>query len=194
MNPLRKFHLDLQACELEDRLLPVIANLGVVVLTSGGYLLMIRHPAAVANPGGSLSVAAAVSTSISMTSLSGIFNTQSGNIPGSPSLAAPGKAGSSANAGAAFTVGSPAGDPATASIPLVTRNTIANDAPNPPPRIGRLSEDRSPILPLDEWHRDGVPQKVPDLPVQATLDEPSSRKSAPSALKYIQTSDLFPQP
>ena len=36
MNSLRKLHLDLQACELEDRLLPVVANLGVIVLTTGG--------------------------------------------------------------------------------------------------------------------------------------------------------------
>ena len=119
MNPLRKLRLDLQACELEDRLLPVISNVGVIVLTSGGYILMIRHPAAVANPGGSLSVAA-IPTSISMTSLGGIFNNQPGIVTGSPSLAATGKAGSSGNAGVAFTVGSPAGDPATASIPLVT--------------------------------------------------------------------------
>ncbi len=193
MNPLRKLHLDLQACELEDRLLPVIANLGVVVLTSGGYLLMIRHPTAVAAPGGSLSVAASP-TSISMTSLGGIFNAQPGNLTGSPSLAATAKAGSSGSPGGAFTVGSPSGDPATASIPLVTRNTIANDALNPPPRIGRLSEDRSPVLPLDECYRGGVPENAPDLPAQATLDEPSSRMSAPNALKQIQTSELFPQP
>ncbi len=193
MNPLRKLHPDLQACELEDRLLPVIANLGVVVVTSGGYFLMIRHPAAVANPGGSLSVAA-IPTSISITSLGGIFNTQPGSVTGSPNLAATGKAGSSESPGGAFTVGSPAGDPATASIPPVTRNTIANDALNPPPRIGRLSEDRSPVLPLDECYRGGVPENAPDLSTQATLDELSSRKSVPNALKYIQTSESFPQP
>ena len=193
MNPLRKFRLNLQACELEDRLLPVIANLGAVVLTSGGYLLMIRHPAAVANPGGSLSVAA-IPTSISMTSLGGIFNTQPGSATGSPNLAATGKDGSSGSPGVAFTVGSPAGDPATASIPPVTRNTIANDALNPPPRIGRLSEDRSPVLPLEEWDRGDVPENAPDLPAQATLHEQSSRDLIPSALKYIQTSKLFLEP
>ncbi len=31
MNPLRKLYPDLQACDLEDRILPVIANLGVIV-------------------------------------------------------------------------------------------------------------------------------------------------------------------
>jgi hypothetical protein len=193
MNPLRKLHLDLQACELEDRLLPVVANLSVVVLTSGGYLLMIRHPAIVANPAGSLS-AAAIPTSISMMSLGGIFNTQPGNLTGSPNPAAPGKAGSSGSAAAAFAVGSPAGDPATASIPPVTRNTIANDAVNPPPRIGRLSEDRSPVLPLEECSRGGVPENALDLPAQATLDKPSSQKPVPNTLKYIQSSESFPQP
>ena len=34
MNPPRKFNPDLQACELEDRLLPVMTNLGVIVLTT----------------------------------------------------------------------------------------------------------------------------------------------------------------
>ena len=193
MNPLRKFHLDLQACELEDRLLPVITNVGVIVLTSGGYLLMIRHPAAVANPGGSPSVAA-IPTSISMTSLGGIFNTQPSSVTGSPNLAATGKAGSSGNAGVAFTVGSPAGDPATASIPLVTRNTIANDALAPPPRIGHLSEDQSPVLPPDEWHRDGVPENALTLPAQPTLDEASSLKPVSNALKHSQTSESFSQP
>jgi hypothetical protein len=183
MNPLRKLHLDLHACELEDRLLPVIANLGVVVLTSGGYFLMIRHPAAVANPGGSLSVAA-IPPSISMTSLGGIFNTQPASVTGSPNLVATGKAGSSGNAGAAFTVGSPAGDPATASIPLVTRNTIANDAVNPPPRIGRLSENRSPVSPLVECDSGGVPETAPNLPAPGALDGQSSRPASqrPSGL------------
>ena len=40
----RMFHPDLQACELEDRLLPVIANLGVIVLTTSGYVLMTPAP------------------------------------------------------------------------------------------------------------------------------------------------------
>ena len=52
MKSLRKFHPDLQACELEDRLLPVIANLGVIVLTTGGYVLTIPSPGVAASPAG----------------------------------------------------------------------------------------------------------------------------------------------
>ena len=50
MKSFRKFHPDLPACELEDRVLPVVANLGVIVLTTGGYVLMIPFPGA--SPGG----------------------------------------------------------------------------------------------------------------------------------------------
>ena len=119
MKPLRKFHPDLQACELEDRLLPVIANLGVIVLTTGGYVLMIPSPGI------------AIPTSFFMTGSGGISSIQPGNNTGVPSLAATGTAGSSGGAGVTITVGSGANDATAASIPLVTRNTIANDALNP---------------------------------------------------------------
>lgn len=161
MNSLRKLHLDLRACELEDRLLPVVANLGMIVLTTGGHGLMIPYA------GGS-PTSAAVPASFPVTSLGVIFNTQPGDH-GPPSLPATGKAGSTAGAGVAFTVSSAASDPAIASIPLVTRNTIANDATNPPPRIGRLSADRSPVLPAGEWYRGGIRENAPARPLPAPL-------------------------
>ena len=40
MKALLKFRPDLLASELEDRLLPVISNPGVMVLTTGGYVLL----------------------------------------------------------------------------------------------------------------------------------------------------------
>ena len=160
MNSLRKLHLDLRACELEDRLLPVVANLGMIVLSTGGHILLIPHPGG--SPGGT-----AIPTSISITSLGGLFNTQPGDGTGTPSLAATGKAGLTGGAGVAFTVSSAASDPATASIPLVTRNTIANDALNPPPRIGRLSADQSPVLPVGEFYRGGFPENAPARPLPA---------------------------
>ena len=50
MNPRRIFRPDLNDCGLEDRLAPVIANLGVIVLTTGGYMLLIPFPGAFCIP------------------------------------------------------------------------------------------------------------------------------------------------
>jgi hypothetical protein len=174
MKPLRKFHPDLQACELEDRLLPVIANLGVIVLTTSGYVLMIPFPGAAAYPGGSPG-GTAIPTSFSMTGSGGISSIQTGNITGVPSLAATGAAGSSGGAGVTITVGSGANDATAASIPLVTRNTIANDALNAPPHIGRPSGDRSPVLPAGQFYQGDVPATTPAPPSSETPGEQSSR-------------------
>ncbi len=173
MKSLRKFHPDLQACELEDRVLPVVANLGVIVLTTGGYVLMIPFPGA--SPGGT-----AIPTSFSMTGSGGISSIQPGNITGIPSLATTGTAGSSGGAGATITAGSGANDPNSASIPLVTRNTIANDALNSPPLIGRPAGDQSPALPAGQFYRGGVPVTAPAPPSSATPGEQSSRSPSQS--------------
>ncbi len=168
MKPLWKFHPDLQACELEDRLLPVIANLGVIVLTTGGYVLMIPFPGE--SPGGT-----AIPTSFSMTGSGGISTIQPGNTTGVSSLAATGTTGSSGGAGVTTTAGSAANDPNAASIPLVTRNTIANDALNSLPLIGRPSGDRSPVLPAGQLYRGDVPEIAPAPPSSETPGEQSSR-------------------
>jgi hypothetical protein len=168
MKPLRKFHPDLQASGLEDRVVPVIANLGVIVLTTGGYVLLTPYPGV--SPGGT-----AIPTSFSMTGSGGISSIQPGNITGIPSLAATGTAGSSGGASVTSTVGSGASDAIAASIPLVTRNTIANDALNPPALIGRPSGNRSPILPAGWFYRGGVPVTAPAAPSSATAGEQSSR-------------------
>ncbi len=115
MKPLRKFSLDLQACELEDRILPVIANLGVIVLTTGGYVLMTPYPGAAAYPGGSPG-GTAIPTSFSITGSAGISSMQPGNITGIPGLATTGAAGSTGGAGATVTVGSGANDSTAVSI------------------------------------------------------------------------------
>ena len=172
MNPLRKFHPDLQACELEDRLLPVIANLGVIVLTIGGYVLLTPFPGASAG-------STAIPTSFSMTGSGGISSMQPGNSTGLPGLAGTATAGSGGVAGATIIVGSGANDANAPSIPLVTRNTIANDALNPPPRIGGPTGDRSPVLPAGQVYRGGVPQTVPAPTSSETPGEQSSRFPRP---------------
>ncbi len=137
MKPLWTFHPELDFCELEDRILPAVANLGVIVLTTGGYVLTTPTPG-IAAP-----------TSFFMTGSGGISSMELGNNTGIPSLAATTSAGSGVS------------DTAAASIPLVTRNTIANDAPNAAPLIGRASGDRSPILPAGQIYRGGVPVTAP---------------------------------
>jgi hypothetical protein len=167
MNALRKFHPDLQACELEDRLLPVIANVGVIVLTTGGYVLMTPNPGG--SPGGS-----AIPTSFSITGSGGISSMQPGNFAGIPGLATTAASGSSGSIGATINVGSGANDPTAVSIPLVTRNTIANDALVSRPQIGRPSGDGSPVLPVGQFYRGGVRETVPGRPSSETPGRQSS--------------------
>jgi hypothetical protein len=186
MKPLRKFHPDMQASGLEERVVPVIANLGVIVLTTGGYVLLTPYPGV--SPGGT-----AIPTSFSMTGSSGISSIQPGNITGIPSLAATGTAGSSGGAGVTSTVGSGASDAIAASIPLVTRNTIANDALNPPPRIGRPSGDRSPVLPAGQIYRGGFAVTVPAAASSATAGEQSSRSPSPGDSSPIRLGGAPPR-
>jgi hypothetical protein len=174
MKPLRKFHLDLHACELEDRLLPVIANLGVIVLTTGGYVLLTPYPGAAASPGGSPG-GAPIPTSFFITGSGGISSMQPGNINGIPGLAVTGTAGSSGGAGATISVGSGANNAAAPSISLVTRNTIANDALNPRPNIGSPSGYRSPVLPAGQFYRGGFAETAPAPPSSETPGAQSSR-------------------
>jgi hypothetical protein len=157
MKAFSKFRPDLYASELEDRLLPAGSGLGVIVLTTSGYVLMTPFPGA-AYPGGSLG-GTAFPTSFAMMGFGGISSMQPGSIAGLPGLTATGPSGS--NGGATITVGSGANDASAPSIPLVTRNTIANDALNPAPRIGRDSGDRSPALPAGQVYRGGVPETAP---------------------------------
>jgi hypothetical protein len=173
MKSLRKFSIDLQACELEDRILPVIANLGVIVLTTGGYVLMTPYPGAAAYPGGSPG-ASAIPTSFSVTGSSGISSIQPGNIAGIPGLATAGVAGSSGAAGATIIVGSGASDFSAVSIPLVSRNTIANDALVPRPQIGVPSRDWSAVLPAGQYYRGDVREIVPVPPSSETSGGQSS--------------------
>lgn len=175
MSALRKLHLDLEACELEDRLLPVIANVGVIVLTTSGYVLTLPSPGASANAGGT-----ALPTSFFMTGAGGISGIQPGNPTGVAGLAVTAAAGSSGGTGGTVVL-SGANDPDAVSISLVTRNTIANDALNAAPRIGGPSGDRSPVLPAGQIYRGGVPAPVPVPPPSGILGEQSSRSPVESA-------------
>jgi hypothetical protein len=123
-----------------------------------------------------------------MTSLGGMFNTPADNTPG---LAATQMNGSSRGQSVSFDSGSVANDPATQNIPLVTRNTIANDALNPLPRIGLLSGDQSPILPPGQFYRGGFPEITPDPPKLATPAETPIRYPSWIPITRVHSTDLF---
>jgi hypothetical protein len=156
MKALLKLRPERHASELEERLVPAGPNLGVIVLTTGGYVLMTPFGGPV-YPGGPL-VNAAIPTSFVLTGSGGISSMQPGSIAGLPATA---PSGSNGGGGATITGGSEANDARAASISLVTRNTIANDALNPAPRIGRDSGDRSPVLPAGQVYRGGFPETAP---------------------------------
>jgi hypothetical protein len=88
---------------------------------------------------------------------SGISSVQPGNGTGIPGLATTAPTGSTGGASATITVGSGANDASALNIPVVTRNTIANDALAPQARIGSVFGDRSAPLPAGQVYRGGVP-------------------------------------
>jgi hypothetical protein len=99
---------------------------------------------------------------------------QPGNFTGLTGLAPTAAAGSSGGVGATITVASGGDDSTAVSIPLVTRNTIANDATIPRPQIGRPSGDRSAVLPVGQFYRGGVRETVPARPSSETPGRQSS--------------------
>jgi hypothetical protein len=73
-------------------------------------------------------------------------------------------------------VGSGANDIVAPIIPLVTRNTIANDALNAAPRIGRVLGDQSDVLAPEQAHRGGLAATTPG----GVSTEMSGQRSGPS--------------
>ncbi len=194
MKALLKFRPNLQGCELEDRLVPAISNLGVIVLTTGGYVLVSPFAGVAAFPGGSPG-GTPIPTSFVMTG-SGISSMQPGNSTGIPALSTTAPTGSNGGSAATIVVGSGANDAGAPNIQPVTRNTIANDALVPPPRVGSVFGDRSAPLPPGQSYRGGVPvttaggasTEVPGghagrIPAQRPVDTSSIRVgSAPRGL------------
>jgi hypothetical protein len=172
MNTRRMFRPDLDECVLEDRLAPVIANLGVIVLTTGGFALLTPFPGAFVSPASLASssgppAAAGVSgTPINapffIMGSGGLSSVQPGNITGVPSLGLAGLTRAAAGPTSTINLGSGANDASALNIPSVTRNTIANDVLNPPPIIGgQPSGSNSPVLPPGQSYRGTTPTAAP---------------------------------
>lgn len=151
------YHSELVDWILDDRCLPVIPNLGVVVLTTGGFVLMIPFPGAMTTlAGASTPVGPNLAIGFSGTPFNvpfyilgtgGISSALPGNITGYPALAAGRSVESSTAVNPVIYVGSGSDEATGPPIPLVTRNTIANDRLNPLPVIGGATASTSSLLP-----------------------------------------------
>ncbi|MGP0064282.1 MAG: hypothetical protein ACLQGP_11865 [Isosphaeraceae bacterium] len=206
MRPRQTFRPDLRDCVLEDRLAPVISNLGVIALTTGGFMLLIPFPGAFVTPSGSaIGPGPGSSSSVSGTPVNvpffvlgggGISSALPGNITGVPSLGAGGPAGSTGGISVTINVGSGADEATNPVIPLVTRNTIANDLLNPPPLIGgQPSGDTSAPLPAGQGGASVTPAPAPAAPPPTSgaasgpaMPPPGSSLNGP----YLRLPSLFP--
>jgi hypothetical protein len=159
MNAHLKYCPDLRACELEDRLLPVTPNLGAIVQTAGGYALLLSpFPITEADPFGQSGGPGFLTPAAMTGGVSSLLPASSAG-GGGPVSTPP--AGSNAGAAVTITVGSGAEDASAPVIPPVTRNTVANDALNAAPSIGRVCGDQSAALPPEQVYRGGVPVTAP---------------------------------
>jgi hypothetical protein len=191
---------DLTECLLEDCVAPAISNLGVIVLTTGGYLLLTPFPGAFVSPAGSaaghgLATAASVSGTpfnlpFFIMGIGGLSSAAPGNITGIPSLAAAGQVSSAAaGAGVIISVGSGANEANAPVIPQVTRNTIANDRLNPPPLIGGQPANTSSLLPPPPAAAPVVvPPPMSGAAGGPTMPPPGSSLSGP----FVRYPAMFP--
>jgi len=188
MRALLKYRPDLRACELEDRLVPVIPNIGTIVLTTGGYVLLLSpFPVFAADPFGA-SGGPGFLTPSAMSGSAGVSGLLPANSAGVPGLVTRAPTGSNGGGAVTIIVGSGANDAGAANIPPVTRNTIANDALSSAPVIGRLSGDRSAVLPPEQVYRAGLPVTATvgfslEVPGQRVAQEPAQAPVNPLPLR-----------
>ena len=188
MKALWNYLPDLRACELEDRLMPVTPDLGATVLTSAGYVLLLSpFPVSVADPFGQ-SGGPGFLTPSAMSGSAGVAGLLPGKSAGVPSLVTTAPTGSIGGGAVTIIVGSGANDAGAANIPPVTRNTIANDARSAAPVIGRLSGDRSDVLPPEQVYRGGLPVTATvgfslEVPGQRAAKEPAQGPVDPLPLR-----------
>ncbi len=159
-------------CMLEQRIVPAIANLGVIVLTTSGYTLTTPFPGA-SNSASSNSVAssassvsgAAVPTSFYVTGNRGISSFMPGNFTGNPNVGGGTPTATATGSGLTIQVGSGADD-ANAPSSTSSRNTPAPDGTTAPimAYIGSTSTGSgTPVLPSGQTYTPPAPP-VPALP------------------------------
>jgi hypothetical protein len=173
MNQRWMFRPDLIDCMLEDRCLLAIANLGTIVPTTSGLVLLTPFPGASSSAAGSLGssgpsggTAASVSgapipLAFFVTGGGGISSMRPGNLTGIASFAGgpTGGAGSSLS----IQVGSGSDDASTsnggAPTTVVGTNRYADPTAGVLPAIGTTSSSASslPVLPPGQSYRDTAP-------------------------------------
>jgi hypothetical protein len=179
---------DLRACELEDRLLPAIPGQGAIVLTTGGDVLLLSpFPVIASDPFADSGGPEFVTPSVMAGSGVG-YGLPPGSNTGVSGLTATAPTGSNGGAAVTIIVGSGADEAGAASIPTVTHNTIANDALSAAPVIGRVSGDRSAVLPPEQVYRGGLPVTATvgfslEAPGQGTPQEPAQGPVDPLPLR-----------
>jgi hypothetical protein len=118
---------------------------------------------------------------------------QPGNGTGASGPATTAQTGSNGGAAVTIVAGSGADDASAPIIPPVTRNTIANDAVNAAPVIGRASGDRSDVLPPGQVYLDGVPVTGPagvptNAPGQPAGSQPEEMPADPLRIRLRRPS------
>jgi hypothetical protein len=188
MKALLKYRPDLRDCELEDRLVPATPDLGATVLTPGGYVLVLSpFPVIAADPAGQ-SGGPGFLTPSAMSGSAGVLGLLPGNSAGVPGLVTTAPTGSNGGGAVTTAIGSGANDAGAATIPPVTRNTVANDALSAAPVVGRLSGDQSDVLPPEQIYRGGLPVTATvgfslEVPGQRVAPEPDQAPVNPLPLR-----------
>jgi hypothetical protein len=183
MNRRLTFRPDLADCVLEDRVVAAIPNLGVIVLTTSGFVLLTPFPGANSSGSGSLgsggnggaSTASSVSgaptpTYMYITGANGLSSLRPGNITGVPSLAA-GAAFASATTptiqvgSGADTAGGPTNNISAGGATNNTVGLFSVADPTQRPLMttigGNSISTNSPVLPPGQSYRDNAPVAPP---------------------------------
>ncbi|MBV8091069.1 MAG: hypothetical protein JO139_16150 [Alphaproteobacteria bacterium] len=187
MKALLKYRPDLRECELEDRLVPAIPNLGAIVQTPVGYVV-VSHLPGIAATVASTPGAEAILTSFLTTASVSIFSLQPGTGFGLPSLDSMGPTGANVGTAVEIIVGSGADDASAYINPPVRRNTIADNGVIALSVIGRVSGDQPPVLPPGQVYRGGLPVTATvgfsqDVPGHQAVQEPAQEPADPLPLR-----------
>jgi hypothetical protein len=197
MKALLKCRPDVRACELEDRLMPANPDPGAIVPTPGGYVLLLSpFPVIATDPFGESAGPGFLTPSV-ISGYAGVYGLLPGNSAGVPGLATTAPTGSNGRAAATIIVGSGADEASAPIITPVTRNTIANDAVNPAPVIGRASGDRSAVLPPELVYRGEWPVTAPggvraEVPGRPGGSDPGERPADPLRIRPRKTLHRLP--
>lgn len=182
------FRPDLRECVLEERLLPAIANFGVIILTTSGLTLITPFPGANTSAAGSLgssgssqSSASSVSgvpmpTSLYITGSGGISSLKPGNITGVPSLGA--AAAGAAGAVLSFQIGSGSDTGGGTPTTIVSRNVVADPTAQATYQqiLGPSATSGDADLPAGQTYRDTAPVPPP-MPLGVLSQTGSSSSS-----------------